>query len=210
MLFKQFVTTKALESKLPFDLDFEISPDFGDCSKEKVAGYEIPKFNELLSREVWWFELLGSQLGNRRQELQINLTLLAQELKSKCGVERLSDAMSLLFGSIPEENKNKKQLQSVLDSPEYENFLLNHTQELQKIGEMAKLIDDDITINWLKVSFFMVSRYDGEWTLGKTAAMPTSRINELVKYIELEANGGKLPEAPAIAPTAEDEEDAGK
>ena len=212
MLFKEFVSTKALESKLPFDIDFEITPDFGSVTTASVGGYDIPTFNELLSRECWFYELLGSQLSNRRQDLQIQLTLLSQELKSKCGLERLGDALSLLLGSVPEgaEPKKKKELQAILDSTDYENFLLANTQELHKLGEMNKLIDDDITINWLKVTFFMLSRYSGEWTLGKTAALPTSRINEIVAFIAKESNGGKEPELLALPASEEDTEDAGK
>jgi len=114
-----------------------------------------------------------------------------------------------LFGTIPPDldDKTKAKLEDALNSPEYESFLLSNTSELQRLGEAAKLVEDDLTIDWLKVTFFLMSRYSGEWTLGKTAALTTSRIKQIVDFIELESNGGKLP---SVEGDVVDPEDVGK
>lgn len=221
MDFKEFVSSKALEAKLPFDLSFEVSPDFPDQPTEKIAGlYEVPVFNELLSREQWFFELMDSQLANRRSELQIALVQLSAKLKNELGLDNRSDALSLLFGDLPEECKNpqtkenkkrRDQLQDILNSDQYDNFILANTEELNRIGELAKLIDNDITIKWLKVSFLMLSRYDGSWTLGKTAGLPSSKIEEMFNFLLRETNGGKPPEEqPQLEQAESQDEDTGK
>jgi len=228
MEFKEFAKQKGLQEKLPFDLDFEVEPDFGDQPTEKVAGFNIPKFNELLSREVWFSEMLGAQIGNRRQDLQMAFLELADKLKNQVNekleqhgkkdrVEYLNDALSLLQNSLPDDCENPKNRESkqrkqffewLLDSQLYKEFLVHHNDEFNKISELAQNVEGDLTINWLKVSFFMLSRYSGEWTLGKTAALPTSKINEIIKFIERETNGGKEPEQPQ--PSEQEEEDVGK
>jgi hypothetical protein len=218
MLFKEFVKSKSLESKLPFELDMEVSPEFGDQPTEKVAGFELPKFGELLSRETWFLELLDSQLANRRSELQIALVQLSAKLKKELGLDNRNDALSLLFGNLPDDcqdpqdkkaKERKERYTKLLESDEYDEFILTNTEELNRIGELAKLIDSDITVNWLKISFVMLSRYDGEWSLGKTAGLPTSKINELTNFITREANGGKDPE-PQPQIEQSEEEDEGK
>lgn len=226
--FKELVKEKALQEKLPFDLDFEISPDFGDQPTEKVAGFDLPKFNELLSREAWFFELLGAQLTNRRQELQIAFVELADRLKEKINkqleqqnvksrIEYLDDAISLLENDVPDDCKEPKSKEEkerykfytwLLNSNVYKEFLVNNSKSFNHIGDLAKNVENNITVNWLKTTFFLCSRYSGEWTLGKTASLPKSKISEIVSFIEKETNGGNVPDNQEI--TAQEEQDVGK
>lgn len=225
--FKELVKEKALQEKLPFDLDFEISPEFGDQPTEKVAGFELPKFNELLSREAWFFEILASNLTNRRQELQIAFVELADRLKQTINeqleeknvkkIEYLDDAISLLENDVPDDCKEPKSKEEkerykfytwLLNTNIYKEFLVNNSKSFNHIGELAKNVENNITVNWLKTTFFLCSRYSEEWTLGKTASLPKSKIDEIISFIEKETNGGNTPDEQEI--TAQEEQDVGK
>lgn len=225
--FKELVKEKALQEKLPFDLDFEISPEFGDQPTEKVAGFELPKFNELLSREAWFFEILASNLTNRRQELQIAFVELADRLKQTINeqleeknvkkIEYLDDAISLLENDVPDDCKEPKSKEEkerykfytwLLNTNIFKEFLVNNSKSFNHIGELAKNVENNITVNWLKTTFFLCSRYSEEWTLGKTASLPKSKIDEIISFIEKETNGGNTPDEQEI--TAQEEQDVGK
>lgn len=194
MLFTQFVQSKALESRLPFNIDFEITPDTSNAPKTLVAGYEIPTFNELLSREQWFFEILGSSNGNRRIDIQIELNLLAKDLKDRCKLPTLAIALQSVASPSAE----------LSESEEYQDFLLNNASRLQKIADLAGLLENDLAINWLKVTFFMASRVDSTWTMSKSAALRPSQVSQILEFINLELNGGIAPEPVAALPPSDD------
>ncbi len=190
MLFTEFVKSKALESRLPFAIDFEITPDTSNAPITTVAGFEFPTYNELLSREQWFFEILGSSNGNRRIDIQIELNLLAKDLKDSCKLPSLSVALESIA----------RPSQELSDTEEYQDFLLRNASRLQKIADLANLLENDLAVNWLKVTFFIMSRVNAKWTMGQSAALRPSQVNQILSFINLELNGGVEPSAIAIAP----------
>ena len=137
---------------------------------------------------------------NKKLQLQIQLNLLAKELKDCLGLSHLSEALTALFSPTAE----------IAGRPEYEEFLLTHSSQLQEISQLAEMIDGDAIVSWLRVTFFILSRCDANWTLEKTSTLRNKQIQEIEKFIGQEANGGVDPETLALPEAEEDSEDISK
>jgi hypothetical protein len=197
--FKSFIQSKALEDKLPFGIDFEITPPTG-LPTTNVAGFKIPRADELLSREAWFFELLESGTSNRRLELQSELNLLARDLKEKMSMKTNAEALEAITNPSEE----------IAQDDRYIDFSIENANRFSNLAELAKLLDGDRATQWLRVSFFLLSRYSSEWTMGQSAALRPSQINELNAFITREANGGVGPESEEEQEEDSESEDLGK
>lgn len=226
---KEFIKDKASEDQLPFKLTFEVEPNFDDYPKVNVAGYELPKIKELLSRELWWFQVLGEELENKRKDLQIALAKLADDFRTEINqnleeqgienkIEYINDALYLLESSLPPDCEDPKDKESknrakffnwLLNSQIYQEFLANHFQAFHDIIQLEKSISNERTLNWLKVTFMMLSRYSGNWDMSDTAALPESKINSILQYIESEMNNGQKPETEENNQSNQNEENLG-
>lgn len=184
MDFKTFVNNQALQDKLPFGITFDISPTASGVA-ETVAGFEFPVYDELLSREAWFFEAIESTNGSKTSELQLSIRALGKKLQTACSLETLAEAINQLFDPTDE----------IVNTKEYQDFTDVNLQDIDRVVELFRLSQNNQAINWLRVTFFILSRVDAEWTLGKTAALRNSQIDEIISFISKEANGGVLPEA---------------
>ncbi|MGL6342579.1 MAG: hypothetical protein ACRC80_25980 [Waterburya sp.] len=174
---------KALEDRLPFNLDFEIRQVKSDVTEE-VAGYSFPVLNDLTSGESWFFESIESQNSGRISDLTLSLRSLAKKLKEACKLESMKVASEQLFNPSEE----------VLNSVEYEEFIEANYKEIDRITEASRLAQDSSTMDWLRVTFFMISRIDGSWQLSDSAMLTKSQIESILSFVAKEANKGVIPE----------------
>jgi hypothetical protein len=192
--FKELIKSKAIEDRLPFGIEFEITPDFNGVPTESVAGLNIPVFNELLVQESWFFEILEEATGNRRAELGSMYRALILEFKK-----------FMQYGSYKEANENlfvpSEQLQ---EDPLYQEFVSLHAEDFNKIVDLVALMNNDKIASWMRVAFFLASRVGEEWTdLGRTARLRVSQIKAINDFILKESNGGVMPK-PEMEPESEE------
>jgi hypothetical protein len=184
--FSELVKNKAIESRLPFGVEFEIKPDFPDAPTETVAGLQIPVFKELLVQEAWFFEVLAEATNNRKMELQTTYTTLVTEFKKFMAFDTYKEAYENLFA--PSEEIREDSL--------FQEFNLINQDKILRITELVNLMNNDQVANWMRVAFFLASRVGAEWSdLGKAARLRVSQIKELSNFILKESNGGVIPES---------------
>ncbi|MGL4909589.1 MAG: hypothetical protein ACRC4J_00100 [Cetobacterium sp.] len=182
---KQYINIAKTEQKLPFDMVVEPEPfEITGDPAERIGPYIIPAYNELLEREVWFFELVDSTQGDRGLDFQIELTAIAKLIKEKFNIKSTQDAFNRLstLGKNPE-------------SPDYEaeqDFLYDNLEAFNKLNTMGKVADARIA-NWMKIAFFLQSRVDGNFDWQKVTAMRPSIVTQLLTFITKESNGGVLP-----------------
>lgn len=206
MQFEEFVKNKALEDKLPFDID--IKPEAWEGPFANVGRFQLPQYNELLTREAWWLEVLASTVGQRRVELQIELYSLAKLIKSELQLESDSAALKMLSqmtGGADEpppesETEEQRQARESLNEKK-QSFFMAHLNRFTKLADMAAATEEGAVEAWMRITFFLLSRYDANWSFSKTASLRKSEIDALVKFIATEANGGVPPqEQPETEP----------
>lgn len=199
--FSELVKNKAIESRLPFGVEFEIKPEFPNVPTETVAGLEIPVFKELLVQEAWFFEVLAEATNNRKMELQTAYTTLVTEFKKFMCFDTYKEAYENLFS--PSEEVREDSL--------FQEFNLINQDKILRISELVNLMNNDQVANWMRVAFFLASRVGAEWSdLGKAARLRVSQIKELSDFILKESNGGVMPEPEPEPETETDTEDEGK
>jgi hypothetical protein len=193
--FTEFFQIQALKDKLPFGIDFEIKPVTSGVTEE-VGTLSFSVLNDLTSREAWFFECLESLNGNRTSELQLVLRNLGKKLQKACGIKSLKEAINLLFDPSDE----------IIDSQPYQDFSDENQGEIERLIELFRISQDSNAVNWLRVTFFILSRTTTEWTLGDTVSLTNKQIDEILAFISKEANGGVVPEPKEEVTEAEDSE----
>lgn len=208
MNFKEFVKAQAVADKLPFDLDIQPEPWDGECVM--VGRFRLPKYNELLTRESWWLEYLASTLGQRRIELQIEIFSLAKLLKEELQLENDSVALKTLSELMGGENEQseveteEERLKREVLADQKQSFFMRHLARFTKLSDMVAATEEGAVEAWMRITFFLLSRYDANWTFSNTAGLRKSEIAALINFINQEVNGGVLPEETT------EEEDLGK
>lgn len=192
--FTEYFQIQALKDRLPFQIDFEIKPTTSE-HMEVVAGFEFPVLNDLTSRESWFLEAVESLNGSRTNELQLSLRNLSRKLQKACDLESVSDAVNLLFNPTDE----------LVATESYQQFNDDNDKEIRRLVELFRLAQDSNAINWLRVTFFILSRVRSDWSLGETAGLTNKQIQEIITFISKEANGGILPEPSEEEPNEESE-----
>lgn len=91
----------------------------------------------------------------------------------------------------------------ILDSGDYADFLVKNTETYQKIADLSKMIESDLSIKWVTVTFFLMSRYYADWDFDKTARLPMSVIDKVYEFYLQELNKGMV--APEIEPPKTEE-----
>ena len=190
--FTHFFQIQALKDRLPFGIDFDIKPITGDTTQQ-VGRFQFPVLNELTAREAWFFESLEVLNGEKTSELKLLIRNLGKQLKSTCKLKSLREGIDNLFEASEE----------LLNSPEYESFLEANEQEIDSLVELCRIVQGENSVGWLRVTFFILSRSTGNWTLGDTVSMTNSEIKEILDFISLEANRGVVP---ASEPQEEEKE----
>lgn len=194
--FSEHIQQLALSDQLPFSIG-SISPDFENPVIESVGGFQIPVFNELLTRESWFFEKVTEANVKRQTELRKILRDVAKRFKETFKLEMtLAQVIELMFAPTPEIENN----------PLYDAFNEENEEAIARYLELARVIQSDVAISWFKITFFMLSRYSGNWDLSNTASLRGSQISAILAFITKEANGGVVPEPVEIVETEEETE----
>lgn len=199
MDFKEFIKAQAVRDKLPFDISIE--PEPWDGGFALVGRFQLPQYNELLTRESWFFEYLATTIGQRRIELQIELYSLARIIKEELQLESDSIALRVLSnltgGGSPEpktgETEDERKIREAVSSVSTEakeSFFMRHLNRFTKLSDMAAATEEGAVEAWMRITFFLLSRYDGNWSFSKTASLRKSEIDALINFINTEANGG--------------------
>ena len=219
MLFSEFL--KDLASQLPFGVDFDVRPSKrkADQTLIVVPGIEIPIYNDVNVAEKWFFEIIDNMNQGKAVELQVEMKQLslafmkhvdeavekAKKDKDKIkygAVDNLSHAIGLLFRPSDlldelNDTKVKEQYVALLASTAYENFLISHTDDYQKLANLSQLVQTAHNVVWVKATFFLKSRFDAEWQFADTATLTVEELEKVREIMELEANKGVKPEALA-------------
>jgi hypothetical protein len=193
--FSEFIKSKAVTARLPFDIDFDICPCSDFERSERVAGFDFPVFNELLTREAWFFELLEEANSASNKKFKVAIKTLSAKLQLALGLESQAEALQMLLEPTPEQVADGK----------YDDFMIDNSVEVEEVVDLFKQTQDNLAFNWLRVTFFMASRLNPSWTLGDTANLRKSQIAAILEFILLEANGGVIEE-PMTTTSGEGEE----
>lgn len=218
--FNDFVRNQALKDELPFGIDFDIQPPKAIGATEVISTFTFPKYNELLNREAWFYTVLDGIVNSSVSNSTLLYRRLGRDLVRLC--ESITDE-KLLKAIMPKPEKVDPEnpdaylhkplpLQYALvyitnpptelaTSQEYLDFEVEHKDDLANLIDSLKLGENAKGVEWVKVTFFMISRIDGNWTHSDTGCLLESQIESISKFITREANKGVDPE-----PLAQDEE----
>jgi hypothetical protein len=190
--FSEFIKSKAITARLPFDIDFDICPCSDFERSERVAGFDFPVFNELLTREAWFFELLEEANSASNKKFKVAIKTLSSKLQLALGIESQTVALQMLLEPTAEQIADGR----------YDDFMIDNSVEVEEVIDLFKQTQDNLAFNWLRVTFFIASRLNPGWTLGDTVNLRKSQISDILAFILLEANGGVIEE-PITEPSGE-------
>lgn len=211
--FEDFVKNQMLKDEVPFGISFNIQPPKSIGATETIAGFNFPKFNELLNREAWFYNVLDGIVNSSVSNSTLLYRRLGRDLVKTCGT--ITDE-KLLKAIMPEpEEKDPDNPDSYLHEPlplqyalvyitnpptelatsqVYLDFEVEHKDDLTNLIDSLKLGENAKGVEWVKVTFFMISRIDGNWTHSDTGCLLESQIEAISKFITREANKGVDPE----------------
>ena len=181
--FSQYFQQQVLIDRLPFRVDFELSPISSDV-KETISGLEFSILNDLVSREEWFFSSNEALNSSKVKESSTLLRTLASKLKTALDLESIQEANEILWNGSEEYQKD----------PRYTEFYADHSDQVIELIEGMQLAQDTQAMDWFRVTFFILSRCTSEWSLSKTMQMRSSEIQEIISLIIKEANGGVSPD----------------
>lgn len=204
---REIIRNYAIADKAPFDLDIQPEPWEGPFAT--VGRFQLARYDELLTRESWFFEIVAQKIGQRRIELQIEIFSFAKLIKEEFQLEKDADALKILSGLMvgkktPEQETEEERKQREALEEQEQTFLMKHLDRFTKLADMANAATEGAVESWMRITFFLLSRYDANWNFSKTASLRKSEIDALLKFIAQEANGGVPLEEQS------EEEDLGK
>lgn len=196
---KTFIYEKAAEEGLPFLVDFPAKPDFKiyGANYIEVAGFKLPSIKDLTSIEFWFYEMLPTMHEKRQTTVALKARQLLLHGQKKLKLKNIEESGYVLLDltqGVKISDKRKQVLDSLKGSEEVEQFLEGQFELLSDIQREQKFISNDNAQLWLKITFLMLHRYSGTWTLQNTLFLPHSKLEELNKFILTEANKGIDPE----------------
>ena len=197
---------KTFVGEIPFDvLTFPEASPYSQFTQESVGGIDVPKLKDLTAKEAVIFEKLESANADRLRDVRLKTRSLGKKIKDAFGLEKSGDGIRYMF---PEADfQQTDEYKRVAESEEFEEFFAQHEQEILDLVELYKLLGDDKILNWVKAIFFLASRLGADW-LGRGDLLLRSQIEEINKFIAIEANRGE-PLEPVEA-TEEGEPTEGK
>lgn len=201
----EFIANSALDSNLPFEMI--VAPEGKDWKGQptkEVGRFKIPVFNELLQREQWFFEVLGSKSSNRQLEFQMQITQMRQMIKQHFGLpthQEASQVFSYFLGSLNGAKLEEFETKYIALLSDFDEFASDKQADFAKLLEMAQTTAGDRVLNWFQVAFFLRSRCDENFDIADVARLLPSQFDAVLKLIRLEANNGIEP----VAPTADGE-----
>ena len=208
---KDFIYERAAEEGLPFIVDFPQKPDFKlyGATTVNVAGFDMPSIKDLTSIEFWFYEMLPQLHEKRQTSVALKARQLLSHGQKKLKLKNVEESGYVLLDltqGVKLSDKRKSVLDELKSSTEVEEFLESQFELLSEIQKEQKFINNDNAQLWLKITFLMLHRYSGDWTLQNTLFLPHAKLEELNRFILMEANKGIDPDTE-IEDTVEIEAD---
>ena len=140
-------------------------------------------------------------------EIDQNLTKAKDDLAK----EKTKAIKEILQEGIADLEARKEYYTELLNSDEFNDFLVTNSDVYERIAALLKLIESDLAVKWVIVTFFLMSRFDGDWNFDKTARLPMSVVDRIYDFYRRELNKGKeIEEEPEVEVISEDEDDLKK
>lgn len=105
----------------------------------------------------------------------------------------------ILLKPIAETQARFDRYKDLLNSDVYSDFILVQTESYKKIADLSKMVESELSVQWVIVTFFMMSRCNEDWGFDRTARMPRAAIQEIYDFYVLESNKGIItPDLPGF------------
>lgn len=195
--FNDYLQRAIDESNVGFDID--LKPKAWNGKRISIAGLSIPVFNELLVREAWFEGYVNRQLLK-----------ITQSVDSGAFPELLDKLAEYMKFSGPEEAfrfiRGEKTEQQVAAF----NLFATYNSQLMARVNLANSIGGEQFILALRITFFIRSRCDANYGFSQAMELLSGEMQELVDFIQLEANKGIPLKATADEATTPDPADKAK
>lgn len=199
---------------------------------EQIGSLSIPRLDDLTHAETFLFEAIGGLNENKLIEMRSEMLQLASSLQAKFPEVSVLDCYSLIFTpteflstsskredeikelladksirgneriKLEEEAKKLALYPTILSSEAYSDWLILSTESLTKITTLSQSRESDINVDWVQVTFFLMSRL-GDWDMNRTGSLTRKTITAIKAFMAKEANNGITPEPEPVADTEE-------
>lgn len=189
---KSFIQQIGLEDKLPFVINFEIQPIAPTGATKQIGNLTFPLLSDLTMREVYIFDAIDEYSGYNLHLATLERIILemANTMSQAIGEKDLAKCVGYVYETPSEVQEHK-------NFPKYLELTAPKRAELNKVGE---LLSNPMVV-WAKVTFFILSRVDANWTFEQTANLSKADIEAISDLIASE----KAKESPEVAGFAEPE-----
>ena len=163
----------------------------------KTQGLKLQVEMKLLA--VSWCEYLVKEIAKLDEMDTSEFTdeeLAEHEAKKAyLEVETLADAVNILFEPKRAVEKatseeQKKNYSALISSDYYSNFIKQSQSAIDKIQDITKAIQSQDAIKWVFVTYFLMSRFDADWSFEDTGDLTPEELDEVYKCIEHERTKG--------------------
>lgn len=228
MQFNEFL--KNIAEQTSQKIDFTLRPSKFQTASVQIGGLELQKHGDLTLGERACFTAIDNLIQNQNVDILMSVRVLAAKASKELGIEDINDAESIILSpqqllskieaeiqlltqqlKTPAKVNRSKELKELkqklqhykdtLKSQAYIDFIVTNTKEYQRIAEISQVTADTNAINWIKLTIFLQSRYQEDWTFSDTANIPMPLIKELLKFLEDEQKQDE-PNSPVNLPTA--------
>ena len=193
MLFSEFIPE--LADKLAFKIDYDIRPRRLPTETTEILGITLQKLNDITAGEKGFFDIISSLNEKKATELQVELKVLAATFQKDLGLESLTVALNLLFNAeafIAEQDEvTALEYTALLGSAAFENFLVSNTESYQRLINLSKLVESDLDVKVVQLTYFLKSRYDAEWAYEDSKTLTLGEVDALYDFLLQESNKGQ-------------------
>lgn len=210
MLFSDVLKSLLVNSSLPFNLDFSITPRSSNPVIHKTSwGLEIPLYNNLLVREKTFLESYLLDANKQRNKIEQSIEILAYELNIDLGLKSMTLARALVNGDTSTGDSAFKDLVVTnLNSDTFQSWKAQRIAKFSELLEQISAISSESTRDFFLITIFLASRTFGDWTVEDTMNLTTEEAKEVLDIFYSETGNKEEAEITEAAP--EVVEDLGK
>jgi len=175
------------------------------CDYETIAGFNIPKINDLTGAETIYYEWLQKPIRATQERVAAAIRVLGEKL-----LEEIADINHLRAKAEPPEPPIEQTIAYAVASvyeifagktnPAFVKFEEKQVDAIGEIYRIAAEASDQANADIMKATFMICHRCEPAWELMNTLSLSRGAIKAICAFWDLEANGGKLPE-PKIEET---------
>jgi hypothetical protein len=210
MLFSDVLKSLLVNSSLPFNLDFSITPRSSNPIIHKTSwGLEIPLYNNLLVREKTFLESYLLDANKQRNKIEQSIEILAYELNIDLGLKSMTLSRALVNGDTSTGDSDFKDLVVTnLNSDTFQSWKAQRIAKFSELLEQISAISSESTRDFFLITIFLASRTFGDWTVEDTMNLTTEEAKEVLDIFYSETGNKEEAEITEAAP--EVVEDLGK